>query len=70
MTDALAVHTISDPSAVCPVLSPAEYKQVVKDSIYAKSGEECYTNVHQAFADAEQLLEHPMGWRSLTSSFP
>ena len=64
------VHAAVSTSA--PLLAQtdfSEYKEVVKSSIYAKSGEQCYANVQQAFADTEQLLEHPLGWRSITSAF-
>ena len=64
------VHAAVSTSA--PLLAKTnffEYLQVVNSAIHAKSGDECYGNVEQAFQAVESLLTDPAGWTALTDQF-
>ncbi|XP_037068422.1 LOW QUALITY PROTEIN: putative serine protease K12H4.7 [Pollicipes pollicipes] len=64
------VHAAVSTSA--PLLAKTnflEYLQVVTDSIEAKSGDQCYDAIQEAFTELEVLLADEVGWAALSQQF-
>lgn len=61
----LVAGAVASSAPVKAILDFDKYLQVVDVSL----GEECTENIRKAVTELDQLLQHPVGWRSLTSMF-
>ena len=61
----LVAGAVASSAPVNAILDFEEYLRVVDTSL----GPKCTENVREAMVQVENLLEHPLGWRTLTSMF-